>query len=262
MLLALENGQTVRGDLIHSAVLRLDLAPIPVTLEGSIRAGEEEIEAQLAVDKIITSPWGELRIIKSGRQILPTVQGERIMAVMRIVAMLDSVHKAAFIRERAVIKEGATLNAIYRATGCSLRSVDNDFNVPRFACIVGATPTYPIARALQEEGGVVKWTGKKLAFFRLRDLFRPEPKTILPNLPSDDSDSGFMERHEAPWFYSLDKAGGFIYGDQSVPRHTRFAPHTSTQRLRNMTQSLVRRKIIKTRYDIRIKRRGGIPRYL
>jgi hypothetical protein len=246
VILFLADGKQIRGDLIKSAALRYDLAPIPVTLEAEIRAGDDDMEKRLAEGQLVSVGTGDsLRIVKSVRAVGRAAQGEREMTAIRITAMLDSCHSAAFVRSRAIIKESAALSAIYRAAGATIKAVDADFPVPRFYCPVGETPTFHIARVLQEEGGAVRWKSGRLQFVRLPDLFKQKPVLDLPNNASDDVDSGFLERHEVPWFFSLNETAGFVFGNQEKPRAVRYAPFKDVQRLRNMTRCLVHRKTSK-----------------
>lgn len=246
MILFLADGNQIRGDLIASATLRSDLSPIPMTLEADIRAGEESIERQLAQDQILTTGAGDkFRIVKSVKAQGKDVQGERLIAVMRVTALLDACHGIAFVRSRAIIREQAALSEIYRAGGATVKSIGADFPVPRFCCPVGDTPTFHIARVLQEEGGAVRWKEGRLVFARLPDLFKQEPVATLPHNAADDVESGFLERHEVPWFLSLDEAAGFVFGNRDKPRAARFAPFQNEQRLRNMSRCLIRRKVVK-----------------
>lgn len=246
MLLYLADGKQIRGDLIASATLRSDLSPIPMTLEADIRTGDESIEAQLAQDQLITTGAGDaFRIVKSSKVQTTDVQGERMVAVMRVTALLDACHGIAFVRSRAVIREQAQLSAIYRAAGATLRAIDADFPVARFYCPVGHTPTFQIARVLQEEGGVVRWKDGRLAFLRLPDLFKQQAVATLPHSAADDLESGFLERHEVPWCFSLDEEAGFVFGNRDKARTVRYAPFQNEQRLRNMSRCLIRRKMVK-----------------
>jgi hypothetical protein len=243
VILFFADGKQIRGDLIKSAVLRSDLAPIPMTLEADIRAGDDDMDQRLAEGQLLSIGSGDaLRIVKSVRVADRAVQGTREMAAYRITALLDACHGAAYVRSRAIIKESATLAAIYKAAGAAIKAVDADFPVPRFCCPVGETPTFHIARVLQEEGGVVRWRGGRLQFVRLPDLFKQTQVLTLPDNTSDDVDSGFLERHEVPWFFSLDAAGAAVFGNREKPRTARFVPFKDVQRLRNMTRCLVHRK--------------------
>jgi len=265
VVLYLSNGKQIRGDLIKSAVLRSDLSPIPVTLEAEIRV-DDDMAKHLAEGKIITAGSGDdLRIVKSVRATDRIVHGEREMSGVRITAMLDACHSIAFVRSRAIIKESAALSALYRSAGATLKAVDADFPVPRFCCLVGETPSYHIARILQEEGGVVRWKAGRLKFFRLPDLFKQKAVIDLPNNASDDTDSGFLERHEIPWFFSLNDAGAHVFGNQNKPRSVRYSPFKDVQRLRSMSRCLVQRKVSKINFSGQIVAGdlvnfiGGVP---
>ena len=253
MILFLADGNQIRGDLIASATLRSDLAPVPVTLEADIRVGDSSIEEQLVVDQLVNTASGDkFRIIKSEKIDSKEVQGPNLVSVVRIAALLDSCHAVSFVRSRAIVKEQASLSAIYRAAGATVNAIQADFPVPRFCCPVGGTPTFDISRLLQEEGGVVRWKEGKLEFMRLPDLFKQEPLFKLPHNAAENIESGFLERHEIPWFYSLDDTGALIFGNREKPRTTRFAPFQNEQKLRNMTRCLVRRKVAKVPFDARI----------
>ena len=233
--------------MIRSAVLRNDLAPIPVTLEADIRV-DDATDRQLAQDMLITAAGSPMRIIKATKTVGRAAQGDHGQASTKIIAVLDACRPACFVRDRPITKERTTLAAIYRAAGATIQAVEGDFEAPRFSCLVGDTPTFGIARLLQQEGGVVRWKAGRLRFFRLADLFGQKPILDLPNNACDDVDSGFQERHQVPWFYSTAADGSFVYGDRSKARAAVFSPNTDARQLRNMTRCLVRRKVTKINY--------------
>lgn len=253
MILYLSNGKQIRGDLIKSAILRSDLAPVPVTLEADIRGGDENIDAMLAEGKTLSDASGNaLHIVKSVRVSGRAAQGGHGMIGFRITALLDACVNVAYVRSRAIIKENSSLSAIYKAAGATLPGIKSDFPVPRFCCPVGETPSFHIARALQEEGGVVRWKGERLQFLKLRDIFSQKAVRTIPSNASQNVDGGFLERHEIPWFFSTDDAGAIVFGDRSKPRAVRYSPFKNAQRLQNMTRCLVLKKTAKIPYDIRI----------
>ena len=212
MILFLSNGRQIRGDLIDQAVLRSDLSPIPVTLEAEIRAGDGDFEARLQQGQILKTITGdEFYIIKSERTAARAAQGDKELAGYRVTALLNCCLSVAYVRSRAIIKENATLSAIYRAAGASIPSIQSDFPVPRFYCPIGQTPTFHIARVLQEEGGVVRWKNSRLQFIRLQSILDGKVVRTLPESACLDVETGFLERHEVPWFFSLDASGGFIF---------------------------------------------------
>lgn len=244
-----ENGdQRIRGDFIRRAVLRSDLVPIPLTLEADIRVDTDTV-AEFAEGRSITTYGGdELEIIKSEHIQQARMQGESMAGYVRLVATLKPVTPVAFIKERAVIKHNATLSDIYRACGATLRGIEGDFAVPRFTCLAGEAHTYHIARALQEAGGVVRWRDGKLAFIALGSLFDQEPVEEIVDSASDDVQSGFLERHDIPTFYSVDADGEFVYGNRGKARTARYQPGANAISLRNMTGCLVLTKTTRLKY--------------
>lgn len=257
MILYLNNGSQIRGDLIKSAVLRSDMAPVPITLEAEIRTDDDMVQ-RLTEGELITvggssaSSGDALRIIKSVAVANRVVQGEREMDAIQITAILDACHQIAFTRSRAIIKENASLSAIYRAAGATIKAVDADFPVSRFYCLVGDTPSYHISRVLQEEGGIVRWKSGRLQFFRLPDLFKQKAVMNLPYNASGDINSEFLERHEVPWFFSTNDSGTYIFGNQQKARRVRYAPFKNTQQLRNMSRCLVQSKVSKIHPSMQI----------
>lgn len=261
MILAFENGMQIRGDLIISAELRYDLSPVPVTLCAKLRA-DDSILHQLQEGKIVITGHGErMQIVKSQPVTGKVVRDDEVEKGVEIIAFLANCTPASYLRERAVIKYGQTLGAIYSACGCSIKGVDHDFAVPRFVCLAGDTPTFHIARALQEAGGVVRWKNGKLQFFRVPDLFKQAPAIRLPDVGSEDIISEFMERHEAPFFFTVAPDGSIVHGNRAKARATRFAPHQTLATLHNMTRVLVRDKVTKTDYAGHL-RAGDIVDYV
>ena len=79
-------------------------------------------------------------------------------------------------------------------------------------------PSYDIAKVLQEEGGAIYTDGREVTFTRLQDIFKQEPILSLEYDTTENIESGFMERHEVPSFFSIDTAGAFVYGNRSKVR--------------------------------------------
>jgi len=252
VIIILPNGKQLRGDLILSAVLRSDLTPIPVTLHAKIRV-DDDLKKMLSEGQVITAAGDRFYIVKS---ILPNArmsQGEHEVAYIEIFAYLDSVHTTGFVLKTALLKEKTTLQAIYRATGATLKAIENDLNVARFYCLAGNFPTVDIAKTLQDESAVVSWKNGKMRLFRVQDLMRQKPVLSLANNSMKDFDSGFLERHEIPTFYSIDANGVFIYGNKSKTRTAVFAPNKDIRQLQNMGRVLVKRKETnKIAFDLRI----------
>lgn len=243
-----EKGNQLRGDLIKSAVLRYDLVPVPATFEGIVRV-DDELRGQLAEGKVVSVNGDKFRIVKPVGGGNRAAQGKHDTGAMHITALLDACHTIAFVRAKPIIKQTALLTEIYRAAGATIRPVDGDFKAARFACLTGETPSYHIARVLQEEGGVVRWKGGKLQFSRLPDLFKQKPAMNLPDNANEDVKSEFLTRHEIPSFYSIAPDGSIIYGNRAKARSARFVLRKNQQQLINMSRCLVQRKIVKLAYN-------------
>lgn len=253
MLVYLENGTQVRGDIIKSAVARSDMSPVPFTFEADIRA-DEEMRKHLAEGKTLTvgRDGDVVRIIKSQRIVGREAQGQHDTGAIRVTALLDACHQASFVRQRAIIKENCTLLEAYRAFGAVVKGIESDFQIPRFYCPVGQTPTFQVARALQEEGGALRWKSGRLKFFRLPDLLKQAPVTAIPDNAIENVESGFLERHIVPWFFSTNDAGGIVFGNRDKPRMAAYAPFKNALRLRNMTRCLVLKKTAKLGFSAQI----------
>jgi len=247
-----DKDRLIRGDWIKRAVKRSDLAPVPLTLEAEIRV-EPDTQKFFAVGQTLATYAGdELEIIKSELIQSGVAQGGNQAAYMRLIAILKCVTAVSFIKPTAIIKHRATLAEVYRGAGATLRGIEGDFPVPRFVCLAGEVPTYHIARALQEGGGVVRWRNGKLAFIPLRGLFQQKPVTTIVHSTASDVESGFLERHEVPSFYSLDADGAFVFGNRSKVRAVRYQPGMTEMTLRNMTACLVLTKTASVKYDERL----------
>ena len=243
MNITLSNGDCIRGDLIVSAVLRTDLVPVPITLECTVRY-DKDMEPLLKEGCIVRAGLDnpELRIVWASpdRGKFGLEQGSRSVGTISFVAMLDACANIAFRRSKAIIKEGSTLGAIYRACGAQV-NIESDFTVKRFACFVGGVPSYHIAQALQEEAGALVWQyqAKKLKFMRLPDLMGTKPKDAMGDDGIERVKSGFLERHEVPWFYSTDDTGAVVFGNRQKTRSAMYTPLKSSSTLNNMTRALI-----------------------
>lgn len=248
MQLYYDKDKIIRADFIRRAVLRSDLVPVPLTLEAEIRVDRESKDFFAAGRSVYTYQGDDLEIIKS--EYVPSMksQGEGEAAFIKIIAVLKAVKDISFLKPRAIIKYNGTLSGAYRAAGATLRGIKGDFAISRFVCLAGEVPTFHISRALQEAGGVVRWKSGKLEFISLSALFKQEPFDILPNSSADDVNSGFLERHEIPAFYSVNADGAMVMGNNVKNRTMRYQHGANEATLRNMTSCLVTEKMTRYRY--------------
>lgn len=253
MLILLENGKQIRGDLIQKAIIRSDLAPVPMSLEVTVKAGEENFDKWLQEGKTLTATGNVFQIIKSSyAEDRNSGAGERKNAVFEVIALLQACADIAYVRKTAVIKENTSILQIYRSLGAKLKAVENDVPIERFSNFAGDTSSFLINRVLQEQGGVVRWKNSKMEFIRIRDLFKQKPALTLPENASDRVETEFLERHEVPWYFSLSPDGNFIHGDRAKARTVEYTPFKNQQQLINMSRCLVRRKVMNIKLNQKI----------
>lgn len=246
-----ENGEfnAVDGQFLKMFILRNDLVPIPVTIEADIRIQDESLHLFGEGCKLQTANGDEFTIIKSKLVSSGKVQGTDIAQYVSIIAVISSMVNACFIKDRPIRKVKTSLSEIYRSIGCTFNSIEGDFAVPVYNCLVGEPPSFQIAQILQENAGVMSWRDGKLRFIRVVDLFKQEPLSSTPIIAGEGLDSGFLERFEVPSFYSIDKNGAFIYGNKEKARTARFIPNKDLATLRNMSTCLVLKQISRIAYN-------------
>ena len=240
-------GNLVRGDLIVSAVIRSTLEPIPLTLECTLRVDSTTTLSE--GDSVVAGRDNvEFQVIKThDHNNVSAAQGSRSYATFSFIAVIKACAGVCFQRKTAVIMSSTSLNGIYRACGSSVQ-VNADFTINQFACYTGNVPSFAVAQVLQEEGGVVFWSGQQLQFIRLDDLMKQAPVKKLITDTTTDLQSAFLERHEVPFFYSTDNSGNFAYGNRTKTRAAFYMPRQDARTLANMTKVLIMRKQFKSPY--------------
>lgn len=251
------DGSPIDGGQIKEAIIRSDMAPVPETLEINIRLDNAN-RAHLQEGKDIYL-HGErpYRIILTEVSRRAQQQGIRLIERVHCTAVLRSVYPLTFVRERAVYLRETSFTDIYRACGATLRNpIINDIRIPVFHCVVGDTPTIAIAKLFQEHGGILRANEDgDIEFMRLPAIFEQEPEVILPANVTEEVQSGFLERHEIPFFISCDVENNILFGNRAKPRHARYVHAKSEDVLRNMTRVLVQAK--RARIDVNISARAG-----
>lgn len=240
--------KAISGDLVLEVIKRTDLVPVPLTVEATIRV-MPDYKKVLAVGKNIYLPSGEeLEIIFTEVIDLKGIHGSRIEKHVKIIAVLASVAPACYVSSKAIIKTSSTLASIYRACGCSVKSITGDFALKTFNCLSGEAPTFGIARALQENAGVVCWKNNALNFKTVKGIFAQTPIDNVAITGATDVSSEFLKRHEIPYFYSVDEKGEFIFGNREKTRKAVFVPNKDEATLRNMSTCLYLSKIVEIDY--------------
>lgn len=239
----------IPGDLIVRWVLRSDLAPVPRTVEMTLRI-KNGIEEKLSEGSRFWTGREllEYTVVKVHREKpVALIQGEDQMATFSITALLSSCARIAYRRERAVIRENARLGALYRECGASA-AISDDFPVRRFACFVGQVPSYHLAQAMQEESAVIVLRRGRVSVARIGDLMAQDPLDVIGQTDSTDLiESEFLQRHEIPACISVDDAGAFLTSDPESTRAVIYLPRSDERMLKNMSRVLVVRRIVDSR---------------
>lgn len=237
MFIAREDGTPLRGDTVLRAVQRLDLTPIPSTLEVYLRA---DSSFRVAEGDILLGGAAQdrYRVIFVRANPAPMSQDGDEVEALQAIAVLDHFHRLSYCAERAVIKERRSMGEIYRACGATA-PVREDVATLRFVNFAGEVPALAIAPLLQEEAVAPVWVQGCLSFKRYADLFKQRPVDRLATDSTQAVQSGFLERQEVPRGYSTDAAGQIVHGNREKARGAIFMPRTPERILRNLTRALV-----------------------
>lgn len=250
MNILLPNGKTIRGDTLVSNIIRSSLVPIPETVEAVIRY-DATLLPYLKDGEVIKTGEGntDYRIIWHQKgDTTQSTQGDRPYTFIKIIAVLDSVHKLSYASPRAVIKDSSTFGTIYRTCGATA-SIRADMTCGRIAVPAGQYATHQIMQLLQEESAAITWDGKSLEFIRNADLLKRTPVKRLESDTTQSLDSGFSERHSLPMYYSTNGgSGGLHAGDASKARSAKYHPRTDQRVLNNMTRVFLNKKLLDGSY--------------
>lgn len=235
----------VPGDLIGRWVLRSDLAPVPRTVEIVFNDRDDLFERVGAGKSLWTGRETlEYEVVSAKRERLTAAEqdGNQLGAI-RVTALLKACAGIAYLRDRAVVLERATLGEAYRSCGAKI-AIGDDFHVERFSCLRGEVPSYAIAQALQEEGAALVLRDGRVAAKRLTELVAQAPVATIGQSDSTNAgDSPFVERHSIPAFISADDSGAVVAGDMAQARSIRYLPYTAERGLMNASKVLVVRRV-------------------
>jgi hypothetical protein len=243
-------GQTsaIRGDLIVRVVLRSDLTPIPQTVEIELRDAPE------------TQALTEGSRIRAGRQELEFLivknagsgdsgktSGDQPVKTRSIVGLLASCAPIARRTQRSTVRYNAALGDIYRACGAQVR-IESDFTVPVFACYKGMTPSFEVAKALQEEAGALVLENGRIAFRRLAELIKSDPVATLREDSTQSVESQFLEQHLVPFAFSTGPDAGFLTGRAEGGHGVLYRPRADVRILNNLGTALIMRRKVQSAF--------------
>lgn len=243
-MLVYPDGATsaLRSDLLVRGVIRSDLTPVPQTIELEVRETVDTEPLALGSKFKAGRDEAEYLIVKNAPGGLSAyTQGDRPMATRKIVGLLASCAPIAQRTQRGIVRYGASLGEIYRACGAQVR-IEQDFSVGVFACYKGMTPSFEIAKALQEEAGALVHDAGRVAFRRLDELIKSDPIATLREDSLEGVESDFLERHLVPFAFSTNPAGAIIATRAELGRGVMYRPRADTKTLNNLSTALVLRR--------------------
>jgi hypothetical protein len=233
----------LRGDLIVSAVLRSDLTPVPASIELEVLQAQETESGLVPGGSIFVGPDAqEFELVKVHRgERSGAIQGDREVFSIKAVGLLKSCARIAAPLSRSVVMEGQSLGAIYRACGAQAR-IESDFQVGTFACFAGMTPSFIVAKVLQEEGGVLVHRAGRIQFRRLREIMEAGASMTMPVDSGAYLSSEFLERHAIPAAISTAPNGGPILGRTASGLGFVYRPRADQRIANNMSTALMQRR--------------------
>lgn len=235
--------EALQGQTLLRAVLRSDLTPIPMTVELEVR--DVPITQSMQVGEVVIVGRSRLpfRLVHEGGQ--PDVsqtQGAFGTGTRTFIGLLASCEALASPRQSAVVKYASDLGAIYRACGARV-SIAGALPVPVFVCMRGHTPTFEVAKALQDAAGaIVCDEDGRISFRRLRDMAGDAPVRRLKFDSADSRKSSFVERHLVPFAFSTQRDGSFLHGRMESGRGVTFRPAATQDVLNNLSVALITRR--------------------
>ncbi|MBC7621250.1 MAG: hypothetical protein H7293_20075 [Candidatus Saccharibacteria bacterium] len=232
----------IRGDLIIRTVLRSDLTPIPQTVELQFRESAETLALKEGSVMRVGRQGAEFLIVKnSPGGDTGLVAGNQSIRGRAVVGLLASCAPIAQRTQRAIYRRGASLGEIYRACGAQVR-IESEFTIDTFCCLKGMTPSFEVAKALQEEAGVLVYVDSRVAFRRLSELLKTTAVVTLNEDSTESVHSEFLEQHHVPFAFSTGVDGGFLSGRAEGGHGVMYRPRADVRILNNLGTALIMRR--------------------
>lgn len=234
------SDQPIRVDLLVRVVYRTDLTPIPATLEIEVRHHEDTDKVIVQGARLKVGPeLTEFILVKVfDREDAELLQDGRKLSSIRAVGLLASCAPIANRLQHAVIRENATMGEIYRACGANI-TIESDFTVPSFACYVGMTPSFEIAKILREEAGVLIYKSGKILFRRLKELKAAPYEHQSGDDVVQRLDSPFLKGHAVSAGFTSETEGEVLHSSKDAQRGSVYRPRADQRIVNNMGIALV-----------------------
>ena len=243
----LEDGDSIGGGSLISAIYRTDMVPVPVSLELVVKADDRLLE-MLSVGRILTTNDDtRLEVVKS--QIINTQGlqlGKRISS-LHVIAVLAGCAPLLGVASKATSLENTNFNEVYRALGAKIR-ISDDIKLANFICLKGHLPTARIATSLQKEAAVVTFYDNNVSIARVNELFNGDAimydKSALQLINNPNA-----VIHANTNYLSIDDDGSRIVGNAQPERSIGYYPRADARELLNLRRILVTKATITRQLD-------------
>ena len=250
MNIQLEDGSSIGGGNLISAIYRTDLVPVPVTLELVVKA-DDRLHELLLVDKTLTTPKGvSLTIVKSQIINEQSIKAGKRIAALHVIAVLSGCEVLLGVTKKAVSLTNTSFNEVYRALGAKVR-IKRDIKLASFVCLKGQMPTVAIAKALQKESAVICHSEQGLSVIRLNELMIGEA-TLFDKSAVQWINHPNAIRHGNINYLSIDDNGSDILGTARSERSIEYYPRADTRELQNLRRILITKATITRQLDDRL----------
>lgn len=250
MNIQLEDGSSVGGGNLISAIYRTDLVPVPVTLELVVKT-DDRLHGLLLIDKTLTTPKGvSLTIIKSQVINEQSIKAGKRIAALHVIAVLSGCEALLGVTKKAVSLTNTSFNEVYRALGAKVR-IKRDIKLASFVCLKGQMPTVAIAKALQKESAVICHSEQGLSVIRLNELMNGAA-TLFDKSAVQWIDHPNAIRHGNINYLSIDDNGSDILGTARAERSIEYYPRADNRELQNLRRILITKATITRQIDDRL----------
>lgn len=247
-------GRQISGTELISATLRVDMVPVPVTLEMTTIANpdltDQIKEGEVLLIGDLPIPIVLIKVQQLSTQLIR--DGQRIggLAVVGVLQGFEGLIKPA---RRAIIQEDTTFQSAMRACGGKF-SAGQDLPLPKFVCLNGGLPTEQVAIRLQQEAGILFFDRGKVSIAKIDEFFKREPSAKYDPSSVAWENNQTVENLKKSAFYSVGADGSSIENDQpTASRPLEYKPRLDTRQLQNMEKVLVRRVVLTRPLDLRLQ---------
>lgn len=249
MRITLASGEAIGQDRLITGVLRYDGTPVVASLEFQCILNAEFDQAlQEGSTLFIGDQYVEFVIIKRAGVNSQFIKDGQPLSVGAYIAILSGCEKLIVPAAKAIMLKDSSIGSALRASGNKIKVIE-DVPIIKYFCAVGATPTYEIARKMQEEAAIPFLNAEGgIIIRRLSNVMDAEPKLQVSASSVNWVNNTTELKHTIPNYLSVNADGSTIEGELQGGVKTGFYPNMDARRLKNLRTVLVTRGTIMRSY--------------